>query len=73
MRWPWHRKHGCPSDEAQHAERESQRGIKDARVMREIASDAHIRATEMAARLAETKRRNHFGEAVQLSMRRSNT
>jgi hypothetical protein len=74
VNWPWRRKRRerrCPSEEAQHAAQESERAYKDARVQRAIAEDTHIRATETAARLDATRRRNHFGEAVAKSMRRA--
>lgn len=71
MRWPWRRRRGCPTEEAQQATQESERAYKDARVQRAIAEDTHLRATETAARLDETRRRNHFAEAVARSMRRA--
>lgn len=69
--WPWRRRHGCPSQEARHSEWQAKRAYKDARVQREQAKDAHIRAAEVAAQLEETQRRNHFAEAVARSMRRA--
>ena len=73
MKWwpPWRRRPGCPSEEARQSVEEAARAVKDARVQREIAAETHERAIRSAARLQETRRRNHFGEAVARSMRRA--
>lgn len=70
MRWPWQR-HGQPTAEAAHAARSAERGVRDAQAMRGWAAEANRRAEHLAAGLAESRRRNHYGEAVRDSMRRA--
>ena len=66
MRWPWCRRKACgrPSEEADHAAWEARRGLADARAL-------GSRVEQIARDLEETRRRNHFAEAIAASMRRA--
>jgi hypothetical protein len=63
MRWPWRCRAGRPTEEAHHAAWEALRGLQDVQALT-------ARAEDVARRLDETRRRNHFAEAIAASMRR---
>ena len=64
MRWPWRRREPMPSDDARHALDQARRALVDTERMAG-------RVDEVADQLAEIKRRNHFREAIEESMRRA--
>jgi hypothetical protein len=64
VRWPWHRRESRPSQEAQAALWQADRALTDAERLDRAAQ-------EVADRLRETRRRNHFAEAVARSIRRT--
>jgi hypothetical protein len=60
--WPFRKRLGCPSEEASHAAAEAARGVRDIEALTG-------RAADIVERLAETHRRNHFGDAVARAIR----
>ena len=75
MRWfsLLHRKPavGHATPEASHAVFEAHRVLQDAQAVRRLAGERLQKADEVASRLEDTTRRNHFGEAVARTMRRN--
>jgi hypothetical protein len=57
MRWPWKRRKGCASEDAECASKEASRALQD-------AISLGGRVSHVAAQLHETKERNHFAAAI---------
>ena len=70
--WPFRRRTAPPpSEDARSALEQAHRALADAQALGRAADDLTRRADEVTDRWRETKARNHFREAFELSARRA--